>query len=409
MTGINCREKYLARNISVSLPVGFAERCFQEAGQFAKKRGRPAEPFTHLEYADECRIKQKAFDSFCQSSGIVKPQNLVPAPCGRNYRTTSKRRVKTINERIRLICDTDEPELVSRLEPYTHAAIFTALEQLFSGLKQTLLSGINFCIVRGDTECSLIFNLAKVDRHSIHLFTKISEELKAELPALVSAFIFHDPSRSKYYLDAEALDAHAFKRLFGPRNMRVRAGGLLFQHHPLSFSQVNTAVAELIAEKISSFFEDSGDALIDLYCGYGFFSCLCAKGYQTITGIDCARESIASAKENADHLCKKSRNTFYQRSIDAKTIDTVLSPLRGAKSMILDPPRNGCGRGVIAAASALLPHKVAQLFCGAEELARECDLWTKGEYRIAELIPYDMFAGTANIETLVLMEPKRKK
>jgi len=386
----------------------FAELCLREAGLIAKKHGRPAEPFTHLSYDDEREIKMRAFSAFCAAEKLEKPEALVAAPNPRNYRTTSKRRMKIINGRARLICDIDEPELVSRLEPENHSRIFAECESLLPDISQKVAANLNFCIVRGESECAVIFNLARVDRQTVHAMTQLAELIRAAVPALVSAFIFHDPSRSKYYLEAEAVNENSFKRLFGPRVLRVRAGGMLFQHHPLSFSQVNAQVAEKIAQKISSYFGTRGDALADLYCGYGFFSCLVGSSFQTITGIDSARESIASAKENAGHLCKSSRNAFYLHSIEAKVIEDLIPPLRGEVSMILDPPRKGCARGVIAACAQVRPVRVAHLFCGAEQIARECSLWRTEGYRASEIIPFDMFAGTTSIETLVLFEVQRK-
>lgn len=395
------------KNLHAAHTKTFAELCYAEAGILAKKKGRPAEPFTQMEYADECLVKQQALDRFFREQGLGPCEKMVPAPGGRHYRNTSKRRLKIINARPRLICDSDDPDLVSRLETLTHAKIFALCESMLTEIPRKILDTVNFCILRGSAECALIFNMARVDRQTVHILTKISQEIQAGEKSLQSAFIFHDPSRSKYYLEAEALQENSFKRLFGPRVLRYHAKGLTFQYHPLSFSQVNTPVAEIIASRIDSFFSTENETLVDLYCGYGFFSCIAGDSFSNICGIDCARESIASAKENAAHACRKTRSGFFLRSIDAAALQQILSPIRTRISMILDPPRKGCERGVIANCASFRPDKVAHLFCGAEQIASECAQWEKGGYAIDSIIPYDMFAGTAAIETLVLLKQKK--
>lgn len=399
----------MAGKVTLKRMPSFADFCFRESGMDIKGKGRPAEPFAHLAYDDEYSIRDRAFRRFCDAHNLKIPDTLVAAPVPRGYRTTSKRRIVLSGRNIRLLSDLEDLSGVSLLEPVNHQRIFSELEICLNGMHGKLRSAFNYCIIRGTDDCALIFNVSFAGSAMIKALDKIAREISAKIPALSSSFVFHDPSRSKYYLDSSVqADDRNFRRLFGPRVLSVRAGGVLFHYHPLSFSQVNIPVAELISEHVSEFFGTGKGLLADLYCGYGFFSCTVGQNFFEVIGIDSAPESVLSAAENVRHVAGFPRCGFHIKRIDAKTIQNFLPEKRGFECMILDPPRKGCVPGVISSCARRRPEKVAHIFCGADEIPGELAQWKSCGYRVVRIVPFDMFPGTASIETVVFLEPEKK-
>src|SRR2546423_15266156 len=78
----------------------------------------------------------------------------------------------------------------------------------------------------------------------------------------------------------------------GHYTLRAHAG-------PRVFAQTNDAVAEAIADFISSILTGEEDLLIDAFCGAGFFAKRLAPKFQRVIGIDWDRFAINAARAEA--------------------------------------------------------------------------------------------------------------
>ena len=83
-------------------------------------------------------------------------------------------------------------------------------------------------------------------------------------------------------------------------------------------------------------------------------------------------------------------NEFVVRGI---TVDVV----------ILDPPRDGCGKGVIDAVAAIRPERIIYVSCNPATQARDIRILTERGYTLRLLEPLDMFPQTAHIEVVALL------
>ena len=74
--------------------------------------------------------------------------------------------------------------------------------------------------------------------------------------------------------------------------------------------------------------------------------------------------------------------------------------------LVIDPPRAGCQRPVLAALAARRVPRVVYVSCDPATLARDlaylCQ--TAAAYRLVSAQPLDMFPQTAHIETIALLE-----
>jgi 23S rRNA (uracil1939-C5)-methyltransferase len=71
--------------------------------------------------------------------------------------------------------------------------------------------------------------------------------------------------------------------------------------------------------------------------------------------------------------------------------------------IVVDPPRKGVSADVIEAISAMAPQRVVYVSCDPATLARDVKLFGERGYRAVRAAAVDMFPGTANVETVVLL------
>jgi len=370
------------------------------------------EPLANMKYEDEIRAKDRAFSAYWNDiTGSCSAGVIVPSPKPRKYRTTTKRRIHKSQRGFLLSSDesarTDKPSL---LEPDSHSEIYIRLAELLNTPINTgIVKILNFAIIRGDYEThTMIFNVKKINADVVKGYTKVAEKLKDEFPGITGAYLFYDPDGSKYYLNYSAdVDGLRLKRLFGNKMLTLRAGDITYKYSPDSFSQVNLSICGSMlktAESLLALKDDDEGRLLDLYSGYGFFSCYLAPGYKEVIGIDFAESSIDAARDNMKMLKLKCRWTFHARRIDIRSLKDTL-PEPGIKEyLILDPPRNGTAPGVIETLAERDPELVLHIFCGVETIPGEINLWKHSGYEPVECIPLDMFPGTPDVEVMVLLK-----
>lgn len=371
-------------------------------------KGR-AEPFASMNYGDELEAKMRAFSSFLEYYSVGAPVSpLVASPMPRHYRTTTKRRAKFSDGIMALSGDESATSAgASLLEPEAHSRIYAMLQSMLSEqVNRPVARVLNFAIIRGSyTELCLIFNVTALGADIVRGCDRVAVKLREAEPLLASSFIYHDPAGSKYYFEStQPVDGLRMKRLFGPGNLAVRTGGLLYTFHPAGFSQVNLSIADDMLAAARMLLGNSGDRnLVDLYCGFGFFSCFLAESFSGITGIDYDRNSIEHARGNIKRIHPRCRWRFTAARVEPDALVSILPKGVTGEYFLLDPPRRGTQPGVIETVAARRPGKVLHIFCGVEAIPSEMDRWQKCGYRVQRVIPLDMFPGTANLEVMVLL------
>ncbi len=369
----------------------------------------------HLDYRLEAEIKNGALRAFWKHHQLpARPEQLVASPRPRHYRTTSKRRClpgsggfgKRKNATEAIFATTGESSL---LEPGEHAAIYAAVEGLLARVEfSPLARALNFVVIRGTyDEFMVIFNLQALDRGLHRLLLRAASGLQALEANIVSAFLFLDPSRSPYYLESERpRGSFPIKRIFGPERFRLRLGESVFSVPPTSFSQVNESILPLLLDHVRSLTAgENGGRLLDLYCGYGLFSLSLRDRYREIFAVDAAEGSIRAAGDMLPRFPGGARVHFRSAAILRNSLERLLPPPLppGDEDVILDPPRSGAGEAVIASIARRRPGRALHLFCAADEMPAAIGNWRRHGYFVRRVVPLDMFAGTTQLEILVLL------
>jgi tRNA/tmRNA/rRNA uracil-C5-methylase (TrmA/RlmC/RlmD family) len=373
------------------------------------------EPLAHLEYADELSLKNGALSAFWKAHALERrPEEIVPAPRPRGYRTTTKRRAFLRRGGLALAFSaSSRPQAgvaPSALDPPEHLAIYEFLfEMLARPASAALAVELNYVIVRGAAEAlAVILNVRAFGAAIVRRAKQIGEALAGAALGVRSAFLYLDPTGSDYYLETRRpAGVLSSKCLFGPERLEVSVDGVRLAFPPVVFSQVNGAMLPAITATAGGLLGPlAGKPFLDLYCGYGLFSLTVGREAATVLGVDTEGPAIEAARENARRTGMGARARFLAGRIASEWLSSRL-PRRGraAEIIILDPPRQGTAPGVVAEVAARCPERVVHVFCGTDEIPRELKSWRQSGYRVARVAPLDLFPGTASLETMVLLVP----
>ncbi len=166
------------------------------------------------------------------------------------------------------------------------------------------------------------------------------------------------------------------------------------------FHQTNDEVAALLLDGVDGVCEAGGPLLIDAYCGAGFFARRMAKRFEKVIGIEWNEGSVAIAQTAAGE------NEEYLAGDVAERLAEVLThPERERAVAVVDPPAQGLDERVSAALVERPVAKIIYVSCDPSTLARDLKILAAAyDFKFAQ--PFDMFAQTAEVEVMAVLEAK---
>jgi tRNA/tmRNA/rRNA uracil-C5-methylase (TrmA/RlmC/RlmD family) len=163
---------------------------------------------------------------------------------------------------------------------------------------------------------------------------------------------------------------------------------------PRVFAQTNDAVADAIADFISSILTGGEELLIDAFCGAGFFAKRLAPKFERVIGIDWDRFAIDAARMNA-----RPNETYIAGDV-ALELAKILS---ASAALIADPPATGLSAALRRVILDSPPRTMIYVSCNPPTLARDL-AELQSRFSIVSIIPFDMFPQTAEIEVVGHLE-----
>ena len=96
------------------------------------------------------------------------------------------------------------------------------------------------------------------------------------------------------------------------------------------------------------------------------------------------------------------------RHVDLVTspVEKARLPLERADVVVLDPPRAGAGRDVVATIVGLAPRVVTYVACDPAALARDLGYFASHGYELTNLRGFDAFPMTQHIECIATLRPR---
>ena len=166
------------------------------------------------------------------------------------------------------------------------------------------------------------------------------------------------------------------------------------------FWQVHPASARTLVDAVLAGLEPrSGERAFDLYCGVGLFAGALADAGCQVWGLEASRHAIAAARQNLADVGGRAR-------FAADRVERGLARLPARTDLVvLDPPRTGAGRQVVAAVLDRRPRAVAYVACDPAALARDLGTAAGLGYRATGIRAFDLFPMTAHVECVALLQP----
>ncbi|MBB4676977.1 class I SAM-dependent RNA methyltransferase [Crossiella cryophila] len=178
------------------------------------------------------------------------------------------------------------------------------------------------------------------------------------------------------------------------RDWRLASGG---------FWQVHPAAADTFAQVVDDWAQAPvGGTAWDLYGGVGLFGSVLARQVGptgSVLVIESSKRAVVDGTANLADL--------PQVRLRVGRVERVLgsAELRAERPdvVVLDPPRKGAGKDVVAAVAAAGPDRVVHIACDPAALARDVGLFATHGYRLAELRAFDAFPNTHHMECIALL------
>lgn len=222
--------------------------------------------------------------------------------------------------------------------------------------------------------------------------------------------------------DTNVIYGEKFILIYGLPEYQGDMLGVKYKIGVQSFMQVNNSVCSKLYSAVRDAVNaDNDTVVIDAYSGAGLMTALLSKGAKKAIGVEIIPEAVKCANELAtiNGLSEKISN-YLGKCEDILPDIIAKERLNNSKiCVVLDPPRKGCDIKVISALIKNQVDKIVYVSCKPSTLARDVGLLVgslevvDGEIKRAEnytprytidlVRPFDMFANTKHVETLVLL------
>jgi tRNA/tmRNA/rRNA uracil-C5-methylase (TrmA/RlmC/RlmD family) len=191
--------------------------------------------------------------------------------------------------------------------------------------------------------------------------------------------------------------------------VRTTVAGVTFRVTAGVFWQVHVGAAAALAGAVRSVLGvESGDAVVDLYAGAGLFSVLVAREVGprgSVLAVERDRRACADAEYNGRDL---PRLRVKKASI---TPNLVARGIGRPDLLVLDPAREGAGKGVMAAlhghASNL--RRLVYVSCDPSSFSRDIRVLLDENWTLTSLRAFDIFPMTEHVELVAALEPPKRR
>jgi len=162
----------------------------------------------------------------------------------------------------------------------------------------------------------------------------------------------------------------------------------------------------LVGAVLAGLGDVEGATVLDLYAGAGLFTLPIADA------VGAAGEVVTV--EGDERAVRDARRNMHDRpnvELHAGEVARVLtgavdadSGVVHADAIVLDPPRVGAGRKVVAAIGELRPDRVVYVACDPAALARDVSYLAEAGYALTGLRAFDLFPMTHHVECVAVLE-----
>lgn len=213
-----------------------------------------------------------------------------------------------------------------------------------------------------------------------------------------------------------------FKLVYGKPDYTSEMLGIKYKIGVQSFMQVNTSVCTKLYSAVKTLVNaDENTVVIDAYSGAGLMTAILAENAKRAIGVEIIKEAVDCANDLAVENKLQDKITNYLGKCEDIIPDIIQKEKKEHSNicLVLDPPRKGCDIKVINSIIESNIEKIVYVSCKPSTLARDLGLLVgtlevadgqivkaqnpSKRYEITYIRPFDMFAQTKHVETLVCL------
>lgn len=235
---------------------------------------------------------------------------------------------------------------------------------------------------------------------------KAVDALRAAFPELVGLHQNVQPEKTPVVLGP------FWRKVWGADRIEERLGNLRLSVSPQAFLQVNTPACEVLYGLALEMLTAGGfrpACALDLYSGIGSIALWMAPHCGRVLGVEENRGAVEDAWTNAR------LNGVTNARFLAGSVETGLAKLRRelancaprSAAAVLDPPRAGCTKAVLKALGDPALDRVVYVSCNPATFARDADWLSRHGWRLARVVPVDLFPQTHHVETVSLFRRRQ--
>ncbi|MFI6816231.1 class I SAM-dependent RNA methyltransferase [Nonomuraea sp. NPDC050328] len=174
-----------------------------------------------------------------------------------------------------------------------------------------------------------------------------------------------------------------------------------FQVTGSGFWQVHPGAAVTLLDAVMSYAAPApGEWALDLYCGVGLFAAALAEAVGpegAVLGVESEASAVRDARRNLRDL--------PQAQVEKSRVESAFDRfgIERADLVVVDPPRSGLGREVVARVSGLEASRIVYVSCDPATLARDLAWFAELGYDLADLRAFDAFPMTHHVECVALL------
>jgi tRNA/tmRNA/rRNA uracil-C5-methylase (TrmA/RlmC/RlmD family) len=184
----------------------------------------------------------------------------------------------------------------------------------------------------------------------------------------------------------------------GPDVAHYEISGRVLEVSQQTFWQSHKDAPRVLTEVVREMANLSvGNRVLDLYGGVGLFAAALLNDIGALGSIDIV-EGSKSATADARRNFADCANVIVHTGDVAK----ILPRFGSVDVIVLDPPREGAGKEVIAQSVRLTPQRIVYVACDPAALARDTSYLRESGYGLHALRAFDLFPMTHHIECVAL-------
>lgn len=347
----------------------------------------------HLSGEQQLQFKQKQLMDSLTRIGKVTPQETLPAlqAASWNYRRRARLAARWVPKKGRTIVGFRERSTPYITDIRRCEVLQAPLDQLIVPLSE-LVTALSIRNRVPQIEVAVADNAVALVVRVLEPLTEADQELLLRFGREHSVQMFLQPGGYDTVAPMEAGE---------PLEYRVPSLDLTLQFLPTDFIQVNGPLnLQMIDRAVELLALESGDRVLDLFCGLGNFSLPLARRAGQVVGVEGEATLVARARDNA------ARNglgnaQFFTANLADESIGSAAWAGKFDK-VLLDPPRAGA-KEVLPVVAKSGADTVLYISCHPGSLARDAGILVHEHgYKLQAAGVMDMFPHTAHVESAAL-------